>query len=56
MGQLCKLSLRPERPNKSPAEGTVREDGVHRPSALGRECKDLKPLQPVRKCLVAHKD
>jgi len=34
----------------------VRKDGVHRPDALGQGCKDPKPLRPVRKCLVVHKD
>jgi len=46
----CRPSLGPGRPDESPAEGTVREDGAHRPGALGQGCKDPKPLRPVRCC------
>ena len=34
----------------------MQEDGVHCPNTLGQGCKDPKPLRPVRKCLVVHKD
>jgi len=50
MWRPCRLSLGPGRPDESPAEGTVREDGAHRPGALGQGCKDLKPLRPIRCC------
>ena len=52
----CRPSLGPGRPDESPAEEAVQEDGLHCLGALGQGCKDPKPLQPVRKRLVAHKD
>ena len=34
----------------------MQKDEVHCPDALGQGCKDPKPLRPVGKCLVIHKD
>jgi len=54
MWRPCRPSLGLGRPDKSPVKGTVQEDSAHCPDALGQGCKDPKPLQPVRKYLVAY--
>jgi len=56
MWRPCRPSPGSGRPDESPAGGTVWEDGVYCPNALGQGCKDPKPLRLVRKCLVVHKD
>jgi len=56
MWRPCRPSLGPGRPDEPPVEGTVQEDSVHCPNALGQGFKDPKPLRPVRKCSVVHKD